>query len=203
MPTSIRVATPADLGALTSVLTDAFDDDPLMVWVFPGAERRRRLAGMFGYLAEHRYVPGGASTMVDGDDACALWLAPQPDEPDTWWSRHLEGFATALEGDLERLGALGPALTEIHPHEPHWYLLAIGVRSVAQGRGLGSALLAHTLAIADEQGMPAYLEASSPRSRMLYDRFGFEVLAELRAGDGPPVWPMWRAPASAAPPAGP
>ncbi len=44
--------------------------------------------------------------------------------------------------------------------------------------------------------MPAYLEATSPRSRALYERHGFEVTAELRAtADSPPMWAMWREPA--------
>ena len=34
----------------------------------------------------------------------------------------------------------------------------------------------------------------STRSRALYERFGFEVTAELRALDGPPLWAMWREP---------
>jgi GNAT superfamily N-acetyltransferase len=64
----------------------------------------------------------------------------------------------------------------------------------AQGHGLGGALLAHTLRLADAAGEPAYLEASSTRSRVLYERHGFEVTGELSVDGSPPMWPMWRAP---------
>jgi hypothetical protein len=48
----------------------------------------------------------------------------------------------------------------------------------------------------DRDRVPAYLEASSPRNRALYERHGFEVMEECRyADDGPPLWRMWREPA--------
>jgi hypothetical protein len=48
------------------------------------------------------------------------------------------------------------------------------------------------LARADRDGLPAYLEASAPRNRALYERHGFEVVGEIQAGDSPPLWPMLR-----------
>ena len=68
-----------------------------------------------------------------------------------------------FEGDVERLGSLSEQMDAHHPHDrDHWYLMAIGVSPAAQGRRLGSALLAHTLADADAAGAPAYLEATTP-----------------------------------------
>ena len=44
--------------------------------------------------------------------------------------------------------------------------------------------------------MPAYLEASTLRSRALCLRHGFEDMDEMRLpDDGPPLWRMWRKPA--------
>jgi GNAT superfamily N-acetyltransferase len=114
---------------------------------------------------------------------------------DEYWEEHGAEFVAALDGDVELLGALSGTMAAHHPDERHWYLLAIGVDPTQQGRRLGSAVLAHTLAVADEEGVPAYLEATSARSRALYARHGFDVTAELRAGDSPPMWAMWREPA--------
>jgi hypothetical protein len=55
-------------------------------------------------------------------------------------------------------------------------------------------LLWSVLEAADRQGEPAYLEATSPRNRALFERHGFAVVDELRTGDCPPVWAMWRRP---------
>jgi len=68
----------------------------------------------------------------------------------------------------------------------------IGVRPEWQGRGFGSALLRPILERCDRERLPAYLEASSPRNRALYERHGFAVVEEMRVSDSPPVWRMWR-----------
>ncbi|MFI7635973.1 GNAT family N-acetyltransferase [Nonomuraea sp. NPDC049400] len=95
-----------------------------------------------------------------------------------------------------RLRALGQALAQRHPdREPHLYLACMGVIGGRQGAGLGSAMLRHRLERADAEGLAAYLEASSPRSRALYLRHGFEDLGEpVRVADSPLLWPMWRRP---------
>ncbi len=193
---SIRTAGTADLEAVVDVLTAAFQDDPLMTWAFPDATiRRRRLHGLWTFMAGDGYLPRGVSTVVPGGDGAALWAAPGDGLDGEFWSANGSRFVTLLEGDVERLGSLSEQMDAHHPHDrDHWYLMAIGVSPAAQGRRLGSALLAHTLAAADAAGAPAYLEATSPRSRALYERSGFEVLAEMRAPGGPPLWAMWRQP---------
>jgi GNAT superfamily N-acetyltransferase len=199
MQDAVRTATPDDLGGLAAVLTDAFVDDPLMSWAFPDpATRPLRLRALWTFLGGEGYLPFGASTVVPGSggaDAGALWLAPGQDLDDAFWDARGHAFANALEHDLDRLSSLSDLMDAHHPHEPHWYLLAIGVSPQRQGGRLGSALLAHTLAVADERREPAYLESTSPRSRALYERVGFVVTGEFAAPDGPPVWPMWREPA--------
>ena len=83
-----------------------------------------------------------------------------------------------------------------HPRTPpHWYLATMGVVRERQGRGLGTALMRPALESLDSEGIPAYLEASTPRSRELYRRNGFEVTGEFNLpAHGPPLWQMWREP---------
>lgn len=130
--------------------------------------------------------------MLPGAEAVALWEPPGRLGGEVYWAEHGERFAVEMEGELDRLGQITSLMSDLHPTEDHWYLLALGVRPDLQGRGLGSLMLAHTLAIADEQGLPAYLEATSARSRVLYARFGFEVVAEFAPADGPTLWAMRR-----------
>jgi GNAT superfamily N-acetyltransferase len=123
----------------------------------------------------------------------ALWLPPGK------WKlgaleqlRLLRGMALATRSVLPRTMRLFNFLEERHPH---YYLPVIGVEPAAQGRGVGSALLVPVLERCDREGMPAYLEASSERIRVLCLRHGFEVVEELRLpDDGPPIWRMWREP---------
>jgi len=84
---------------------------------------------------------------------------------------------------------------KIHPKEPHYYLLAIGVDPDRQGHGVGSSLLAPMAERCDREHIGAYLESSKERDVPLYERFGFKVreVVELPGG-GPRIWPMWRDP---------
>ncbi|CAM5276248.1 GNAT family N-acetyltransferase [Streptomyces hirsutus] len=60
-----------------------------------------------------------------------------------------------------------------------------------RGKG-GTALIGSVLDRCDREGLPAYLEASSVRSRLLYERLGFAQACEpLQLPDGR-MWPMWR-----------
>ena len=115
------------------------------------------------------------------------------------------------EPDEETLGALAaeavPAsdqeevfdfmgqLDNFHPTEPHWFLPFIGVDVTKQGRGYGSALLRHALERCDRDQLPAYLDATSPRNKPLYERHGFEEVGVIQAGNSPPMWAMLRDPA--------
>jgi len=83
-----------------------------------------------------------------------------------------------------------------HPKRPpSYYLAAIGVEPAGQGRGEGSALLEPMLERIDAEGACAYLEASTPRSRVLYERHGFVQTGEIGLPrGGPSIWPMWREP---------
>jgi GNAT superfamily N-acetyltransferase len=190
-----RAAGSADLDGFVETLTASFLDDPVMSWAFPDRHvRARRLRVLWRYVAGGIYLPAGRCTTLPAHDAVAMWREPGAAPADAFWAEHAEAFATELEGDLERMSLLSETMAAHHPTDAHWYLLALGTRPDAQGRGLGSVLLAHTLAVADEQGQPAYLEATSPRSRALYARFGFDVVDELTPPGGPPLWAMWRTP---------
>ena len=193
---AVRPADDGDRESVATVLAAAFEADPIMRWAFPDdAVRRIRLTAMWDMIGGEGYLPLGGSTVIH-DAAAALWMPPGLALGEAFWAERGERFALALEGEVERIGSMGEAMAAHHPRErDHWYLMAIGVAPPAQGRSLGGALLAHTLAQADADGRPAYLEATSTRSAALYARFGFELLAQFDPAPGaPPMWAMWREP---------
>lgn len=188
----MRTATAADLDPVVATLTASFHEDPVMRWAFPDPVIRvRRLHTLWSFLAAHVYIPGGVCTTTDDHTAVALWRDPTNPRSDDFRDTHGATFLEAMQGDMERLGALSQVMAAHHPPEDHWYLLAIGVQPAAQGRGLGGALLDHTLRALLPAGMPAYLEATSPRSRTLYQRLGFTDISAFSAEDSPTVWGMW------------
>lgn len=193
----IRTADRADRELVTRLLDAAFQDDPVSGWIFPGEEYRRtthpRLMAAFvdAVLAE------GRVDVAEDGAACALWLPVPADGGDEGGdSEEFAQLREALDPDNERIELIGRLTAEVHPSgRAHEYLWMIGVAPGRQGEGLGTALIGSVLERCDREQLPTYLEASSARSRALYERLGFELVDRpLELPDGPRMWPMWREP---------
>ncbi len=77
----------------------------------------------------------------------------------------------------------------------YYYLSFISTAAAARGRGYGSLLMRHITARADAEGRACLLEATSDRSRALYERHAFALYETYRvAPDAPPVYFMRRDP---------
>jgi GNAT superfamily N-acetyltransferase len=193
----VRKARPADAAAVASALAAAFTDDPVFRWMLPDDTARPAATRAFFDLVVEILAPhDDAWTTTDGVTGAALWVpvgrAPMSDDRAERFAAELAELC-APHGDrvLELVGLM----EELHPHEPHEYLWFVGVVPAAQGRGLGSALIAPVLQRADRAGHPTYLEATSAQSKALYERHGFRAAAPFAVAGGPPMWPMWREPA--------
>ncbi|MEV0035005.1 GNAT family N-acetyltransferase [Streptomyces sp. NPDC050804] len=191
----IRQAGRSDRATLVRLLERAFDDDPVSCWVFPDAAHRHKVHGLFlGVFADIALAHGRVDIMEDGT-AMALWLHVPAGVPEG------EDDTPALlretaDPDNERAELVGRLTGEIHPHDrAHEYLLMIAVSPEHQGRGLGRSLIAPVLERCDRDGVAVYLEASSERSRRLYERLGFAFMGTtVDLPGGPHMWPMWREP---------
>jgi ribosomal protein S18 acetylase RimI-like enzyme len=150
------------------------------------------------YAVRLRQLLGGEEVWVDRDrTAAALWTPP-------------ERWRTTLREDLQLArGMLAPRLLgrlplvlhglrqaeRHHPRTPpHWYLAILGTDPAAQGRGLGSRVLAPVLERCDEDAVGAYLESSKESNISFYARHGFRVTRTLDLPRGPRLWAMWRDP---------
>lgn len=191
-----RPATPADLDTMSRALAAAFATDPPLSWFIPDERRREVLLRRYFTRIAPVYMAAGAAWVSDDPPGAALWIAPG-----RWPLSAREQLAVAptvarVFGRWpHRLAAGFLALERGHPHVPHWYLDYVGVQPGAQGRGAGSALIRPMLERCDRDGVPAFLNAGSPRSRDLYLRHGFEVRSRFQLPfRGPPLWRMWRVP---------
>jgi GNAT superfamily N-acetyltransferase len=201
-PALVRPATSADVKPLAVVLARAFYEDPPLIWLLPDPARRlgrvtRMFATVIG-IESLRY--GGVDIACDGEKILggAIWLPPGH------WHVGLReqiqavpNYALVLATAWDRAARYGRALEHAHPREPHWYLKAIGVDPDWQGRGVASLLLRSRLNRCDQDGQPAYLEASKPDGISLYEHFGFRRTGDLDMPEGVPViTAMWRDPAA-------
>jgi GNAT superfamily N-acetyltransferase len=182
-----------DRGRAIATITLAFAAVPVVRWI---------LRETVDYLTHWpRFIEaygGGAIASRAGHatedfSGVALWLPPGI-------SPHEDGVIETLHAAAgpERGADIDAALEGMdayHPTSPHYYLTLAGVDPLLQGQGIGSELIHAGLDRCDAQQLPAYLEATSPGSRDLYTRQGFEELGVIQNGAMPPMWPMLRQPA--------
>ena len=84
-------------------------------------------------------------------------------------------------------------LLNVHPKEPHWYLMLLAVDPPMQRRGVGTMLMNDALARIDAEHVGAYLETQKEDNHAYYRRFGFELRETLHPmPGGPPYYTMWR-----------
>ncbi|WP_306323438.1 MULTISPECIES: GNAT family N-acetyltransferase [unclassified Streptomyces] len=197
MGVGIRRAGVGDRERVVRLLDEAFMDDPVSGWVFPSEERRReRHSLLMGVFADATLAEGYVDLAEDGS-AVALWMDMSGVPEDEGGEDLPAQVRAAVDPDNERVEQIARWTTRAHPvGRAHVYLWMIGVTPARQGQGLGTALMAPVFERCDREGLPAYLEASSPRSRRLYERLGFVVTGTpIELPGGPTMWPMWREPA--------
>jgi ribosomal protein S18 acetylase RimI-like enzyme len=194
----IRKLTAEDVSTIATALARAFEDDPVMSWIFQrDSDRVARLEQAFVLFLRKIWLPQDECYAASRLFGAAIWLPP-----DKWHLgvgaqvRMLPSMITVVGRNLPRLFTVLNMIEKKHPKAPHYYLAVLGVEPEFQGRGFGGALMQPVLNRCDGDRVPAYLESSKRRNVALYERHGFKVVEELKLPkDGPPIWRMWRDPA--------
>lgn len=200
--TEIVLAEASDLDALSLVIAEAFHDLPPSSWLVADETARKRVfPPYFRLYLEHGLDAGLVYTTLDRAGV-GLWLpidTGPPLPPDGYDER----LAAVTRPWNSRFVVFDAALEARHPTgNPHHHLALLGVRPDRQGSGLGTALLEAHHKELDRDGLPAYLEASSPRNRQLYRRRGYvDLEPPIELPNGPSLVPMWREPLVPAGPA--
>jgi ribosomal protein S18 acetylase RimI-like enzyme len=202
---TVRRATGEDVAGMAGALARAFHDDPVFSWVLRGDPRRMtRLERGFELFMRRVWMDQEETYTTASVAGVAVW--EKPGQWKTGVGRQLALLPSMLRvfgRHLPRVLRAIAALEARHPRELHYYLPFVGVDPEWQGRGLGSAVLAPVLERCDREGMPAFLESSTPRNRALYERHGFTVSEEFKLGRTAPLqWRMWREPGGGTSPPG-
>jgi GNAT superfamily N-acetyltransferase len=183
--------------AAIETLTTAFNDDPLMAWLFEDPDRRpAQLREWWAWIIDNR-LPH-VEVLVTGDwRSAAIWHGPDPVESPQ--SPRAPSFPDMLAGLIghdataRKLQGLA-VIPAAHPTARHWYLAAVGTRPAFQGARSGPRVMQPVLERCDAQDIPAYLESSNSRNVPFYERLGFVATGVIKVPDGPALTPMWRVP---------
>lgn len=188
---SVIVASALERDRSMATLVTAFTADPLIRWLFPDAHRFLSYFPQFNNHFAGSAFDHNSAYCTDDFGATALWLPPGvgPDE-EAIGAVIAEGVD---ERRQEEVFAVFEQVKASHPVVAHWYLPVIGVDPLRQGKGYGSVLLEHGLAVCDRSHIAAYLEATKPANIPFYKRFGFEAVKTIQVGSSPPITPMFRA----------
>lgn len=189
----------ATIAEAASTLADAFETDPVWRWLVPSDKAWRRHAARLFRADIANRLRHGAVYATGGFESIAAWSPPDTWEPTLrGLAREAPAAARLFGKDLPRALRFLSRMEAAHPKGPHYYLATLGTAPSQQGKGFGHAALVPVLEQCDEQGLPAYLESSKEQNLAFYARHGFVVSEPLEVlADAPPVWPMWREPASA------
>jgi ribosomal protein S18 acetylase RimI-like enzyme len=186
----VNVSPATDEDRAIATITLAFSNDPVVRWVFRDANQYLTFWPPFVKAFAGAAFEKGTADSIDDYGGVAMWLPPGVASDE----ETVGALAAEASPPQDEVFAFLDLMGEFHPTEQHWYLPLIGVDATSQSRGYGSALLRHALERCDRDQLPAYLEATTPRNKALYERHGFEELGVIQAGGSPPMWPMQREP---------
>ncbi len=209
MTVHIDQAAPHEIEACAGVVAAALlDDAVLRTFVRGDRDRLARLTDLHVVVLRGGPLHGGAIDVVRTEPGgpivgVAVWEGPDSRTP--WWVRvrNVPRTLRALGGlrNLPAVRRVNAVYDAVRPRVPHWYLADIAVAPEARGLGAGSALLRHRLELVDAgAGLPAVLEATTPASRRLYERWGFTHTGDVVV-DGTTAYAMTRPAGAGLPPA--
>lgn len=197
----VRRLVVAEVAEATDVLLDSHANYPAFVHVFPDSQIRRRALRPFFAATIRDTLRHGIVDAIDHDGhlvAIAAWLPPGTFP----WSpmRKLRAtpalIATMLAAprSFAAFSRIGSNAERVHPRQPHWYLIILGVRHNDHRHGHGGLLLRQGLARADRDDIDCYLETSDRANVSYYQRFDFTVTdpALTFIPDGQPYTGMTR-----------
>lgn len=175
-----------DIDRLAQVLSEAMYQDPMYYYIFSDKESSLLYFNIF-WKAVLAYTVKFGIVLTTEDFKGAACLLP-PHKTDFTLADLLKtGFKIPLtifrfpfhqmKKTFDILFSLGRFQNQTIP-EPHWYLMAIGVRPEYQGKGIGGCLLRELTGIAGKDGKPIYLETETKKNVQLYKKYGFEVANE-------------------------
>jgi GNAT superfamily N-acetyltransferase len=172
-----------DIKQAARVLTESFQQYPLLVQKYPDEAQRNKAAYYFflvivGYGMRWGEVYASSPRM----EGIAVWYR----------SEHfpmrfrkilrsvpfsaLLGFPRSGVGRLQEAADFVEARHQLTAPAQHWFLDSVGVLPQYQGKGYGGKLIGAMLVRTDRESLPVYLDTMDETDVRRYEHFGFKVI---------------------------
>lgn len=195
-----RLLTLSDVELAAQVISQAFVDDPLCVFMLPFKRTRRKtLHTFFRAYGEVNIKNQRGYGIGEPLQGVAYWNFPS--------HAGLSLSVKSLSIFIPLLFTFYPigyvrartvlkqidALHQKHADEPHFYLDNIGVLPSERGKGVSSKLIRPFLEKADAEKVSVYTDTVTRSNVAFYVHFGFQCVEESSvAGTGITVWALRR-----------
>lgn len=176
-----------NIDRLAQVLAEAMFQDPMYYYISNDKELNLRYFTTF-WKAVLAYTIKFGIVLTTEDLKGAVCLLPPYKTDFSFVNLLRTGFKIPLsvfrfpypkmKKTMDILIGLGRYQNQTIP-EPHWYLLAIGVKPEDQGKGIGGSLLRELAGVIGKDGKAVYLETETAKNVQLYQKYGFEVVNEI------------------------
>jgi len=150
-------------------------------------------------VAAHCYK-GVVTTIGPDYDGVALWMPPGINMDDTltllrsgMWRLY---YQLSSEGRTRFFNEFMPLLHDTkqdilgHRDDDSYYLVYLGTKPSARGKGYAKKLIQHMTSVADQEGCATYLESSASSNVAYYQKFGFVEKKVIECTRGPKKLPL-------------
>jgi len=169
----------------SKVLSQAFHNDPLMLYLFPDStERENKLPSMMELLLRIGIKYGIVHTTSPKLEGIAVWFPSNKAKVTTWMGLLNGGISYFFKHGskaVKKQNRFYNYIYSVHKHlipSHHWYLSIIGINPQCQGKGLSRVLFDSMLNKIDDQNIPCFLDTNNEKNLPIYARFGFKILKE-------------------------
>jgi predicted GNAT family N-acyltransferase len=180
-----------DLHEAVSLFVNVFMETPFYRYIENNDEERRAFhnASFYARLTPLVDSKDADVALVEGRLAgLALWHPPVTAELSEGNHEELEkALVTCSEGLKKRFFSFLDLLEKEANaviRQPYWELAPIAVKPELQGKGIAGKMIRSKLVQIDEEKLPCFLATQDKVNTLIYNRYGFEVAAEVEIAPG-------------------
>jgi GNAT superfamily N-acetyltransferase len=195
----VEPLTHSKIETASAAMAKAFLDYPLLVWLIPDIEERKRFTYPYARKVIEYGLRYGKTYTEPSLTSAVVYLPPKSTEM-TFIRLVRSGFFLPIlrlsPNKFSRFVAYNLAAGKVHKKRlscPHWYFFMIGVDPLQRKTGIGAALIEKGLQHADEERLPCYLETHVASNVVYLEKYGFNLVEETELIKGAPHnWAMIR-----------